>query len=252
MISITSIKEVQEVYENELHILDARDIDIEAIAFLANATVRYKPLQGCEARIVGNATRAVITVKNDSILTRQRFSIGHELGHWFKDRGVIGILCAKTDITSNRSGPRRKITGKETIANKFASELLMPTYLFDQDVGPQPPSYDLIASLKNSYQVSQTAAAIRSLDCCDYPAILICIEWGRRAWFHTSDFFPTGYYPRPIYAKLPHSAVDVMDADEWLEGTGIENFSVNTQVWQVGNDRVMALLWWDEDWSQDI
>ncbi len=252
MILMTSIKEIQEVYESKLRIRDARDIDIEAIAFLANATVRYKPLQGCEARIVGNASRAVITVRDDSIWTRQRFSIGHELGHWFRDRGVIGNLCEKADVTANRSGPRRKIAGKEVIANKFASELLMPSYLFDRDVGSLPPSYDLITSLKNSYQVSQTAAAIRCLDCCDYPAVLICIEGGKRAWFHTSPLFPTGFFPRSFYTNLPLSSVGVMDADEWLEGAGIENYSAHTQVWQAGNDRVMALLWWDEDWAEEI
>lgn len=252
MIRMTSIKDIQDVYQGVLRIRDPQDIDIEAIAYLANATVCYRPLQGCEARIVGKASRAVITVKHDTIWSRQRFSIGHELGHWFRDRGLIGNLCTKADITSNRSGPRRKLAGKETIANRFASELLMPTFLFNREVGAQPPSYDLMHCLKRDFQVSQTAAAIRCLDCCDYPAILICAEGGRRAWFHTSPLFPGGYFPRTLFRNLPNSTVEVMDADDWLEGAGIENYTVNAQTWEAGDARLMALLWWDQDWSDEI
>ena len=119
-------------------------------------------------------------------------------------------------------------------------------------MGAQSPSFDLMHSLKRDFQVSQTAAAIRCLDCCDYPALVVCVEGGRRVWFHTSPQFPYGYFPRKVFASLSRRTVEVMDADDWLEGAGIENQSVNAQTWVAGDDRVMALLWWDKDWSVEI
>ena len=50
----------------ELGVTSPNEIDLEAIAFHLNATVKYRQLDGCEARIVGAGNRAVITVNNSS------------------------------------------------------------------------------------------------------------------------------------------------------------------------------------------
>jgi Zn-dependent peptidase ImmA (M78 family) len=63
----------------DLGITDPSEIDLEAIAWTLGARVRYRPLESCEARIVGNGDRAIITVNNRSHPRRQRFSIAHEL-----------------------------------------------------------------------------------------------------------------------------------------------------------------------------
>lgn len=251
MIWMETIKDIQKVYQQELQILDPQDIDIEAIAYLANATVRYRNLQGCEARIVGNGNRAVISVNRDTMRARQRFSIAHELGHWFCHRGMLGNLCSKEDITSSRKGPKKKIAGKEIIANRFASELLMPNYLYSKAVGSHPPTYDLIYSLSSSFQVSLTAAAIRCLDFCDYPAALVCIEGRRRTWFHTSPLFPNSYFPKLLISDIPLQSAGIMDADAWFDGQRLEYRSLNSQLWAAGDNCIMALLWWDEDWNDE-
>jgi hypothetical protein len=97
-----------------LGITDPREIDLEAIAWHLGAHIRYRPLEHCEARIVGHADRAVITVNSRSGRRRKRFSIGHELGHWHHDRGRL-LFCQAADI------------GRA--ADRFASNLLMPEYL---------------------------------------------------------------------------------------------------------------------------
>ncbi len=87
-----SKKDIEKLYLDELGITDPSEIDIEAIAFYKGATVKRRPLKGCEARIIGHGDKAIITVSTTSIPERYRFSIGHELGHWFKHRGNIGNL----------------------------------------------------------------------------------------------------------------------------------------------------------------
>ena len=64
----------------ELGVTEPSEIDLEAIAFYVNARIRYRSLDGCEARIVGNADQAIITVNQNSQWRRKRFSIAHELG----------------------------------------------------------------------------------------------------------------------------------------------------------------------------
>ena len=45
------------------------EIDLEAIAWQLGAFVKYCPLDGCEAMIVGNGRHAVISVNSRSIQT---------------------------------------------------------------------------------------------------------------------------------------------------------------------------------------
>ena len=121
---------VKQFYLNELAITDPKEIDLEAIAYVKSARIKEEPLKGCEARIVGAGDRAIITVNSESSIERKKFSIGHELGHWFKDRGKVGDLCSKKDMDENSKG----IKPKEKIANQFASELLIPNYLLMKQI----------------------------------------------------------------------------------------------------------------------
>ena len=66
---------------DELGITEPVELDMEAIAQHCQATIIYKPLKGCAARITGNEDRAIITIDDACRRERQRFSAGHELGH---------------------------------------------------------------------------------------------------------------------------------------------------------------------------
>src|SRR5437016_2162709 len=113
-------KSAQKLIE-ELGIMEPADIDIEAIAQYCQATVVYERLHGCEGRIVGNQDRAIITVNSDSPRGRQRFSAGHELGHWMRDRNRIGFSCTQDAFTSEW-----RSDSPERGANEFAVDVLLP------------------------------------------------------------------------------------------------------------------------------
>jgi IrrE N-terminal-like domain len=59
---------------------------------IVGARIRFRPLCGCEAHILGCGGQAIITVKQDSSARRKRFSIAHELGHWRFHRGKT-LVC---------------------------------------------------------------------------------------------------------------------------------------------------------------
>ncbi len=85
------------------------EIDLEAIAWTRSAVVDYRPLDRCEATIVGSKKKAVIAVNSRSPLERRRFSLAHELGHWHHHKAgcssaVDGTSATSRTVRSIRSG----------------------------------------------------------------------------------------------------------------------------------------------------
>jgi Zn-dependent peptidase ImmA (M78 family) len=104
------------------------EIDLDAIAFDCGLTVRRRPLEGADARLVAFENRGVITVNSLQSPKRQRFSIGHELSHWLYDRSTNGdgmLACSKDDVSPRNQAAR----GKEADANRFSADLVLPPYL---------------------------------------------------------------------------------------------------------------------------
>jgi hypothetical protein len=57
----------------DLGIAEPKDIDLDAIAWTRGAVVNYRPIDNCEATIVGSKRRAVISVNSRSSPERRRF-----------------------------------------------------------------------------------------------------------------------------------------------------------------------------------
>jgi hypothetical protein len=74
MIGLTPAERVLQ----ELGISEPTEIDLEAIAFHLGARVRFRRLEGCEARIIGCNDTAIITIHHEflpdteEIFTRPR------------------------------------------------------------------------------------------------------------------------------------------------------------------------------------
>jgi len=175
-----------------LGITDPIDIDLDAIAFHLGATIKRRRLDGCEARLVGSDNNAIITVDSESILTRQRFSIAHELGHWKLDRGRGGFLCTKDDISA-RDGAARD---GEAIANSFASQLVLPDYLFNPLASGKPVTLDAAERLADAFNTSLTATVIKLVRNAPVAAWLVCHHQRGIAWSFKSQFVPNDLYLR--------------------------------------------------------
>ena len=76
--------------------------------------------------------KPVIYVNNDHPVTRQRFTIAHELGHWF-----CGHLTDRDGKIIDNAECKRSAEWdmREREANKFAAELLMPSRLLKMAIG---------------------------------------------------------------------------------------------------------------------
>ena len=152
----------------ELGITEPDEIDLDAIAFHVGARVRYRPLEGCEARIIGAGDQAIITVKADSHPRRKRFSIAHELGHWHHHRGQCLVCWAEETRPGGVLSPER-------VADGFAADLLMPAYLFKPLARQHAKlTFKAVNALAEAFKTSQTATAIRLVESDHAPALLVC------------------------------------------------------------------------------
>jgi hypothetical protein len=172
-------------------IADPKDIDVEAIAFDAGVVVRYEYLQGCEATLVGVGNRAIATVKKDIRRTRQRFSVGHELGHWHHHRGQ-SFQCRVDDVSLNLAVKDR---AKEREADHYSAHLLMPGQLFKPRIKEvKNPSLIDVALIAGDFDCSLLSAAIRLIDVNTVPAVRACYDRDGLRWFSKTPDMPSRWY----------------------------------------------------------
>lgn len=235
----------------ELGITEPQDIDIEAIAQYCGATIVYESLHGCEAQIIGRGTRAIIAVRKDSPRPRRRFSGAHELGHWMCDRGRAAFACIEKAFLRewSRDNP-------EARANRYAADLLLPEPLFRRDARAKEVTLVTARELAERYQASLTATAIRLVELGSFPAMVVCMEQGRRKWFVRGPDVPNSVWPveKLRRASLAYELmegghtegpVDV-EASNWIDHPDAERFPVSEDSVRSG-DFVLSLLWWKDE-----
>ena len=190
-----------ELLLQELGITEPEEIDLLAIAYHVGAAVRLRPLQGCEAHIVGCSDQAIITINDRTGFRRQRFSIAHELGHWRHHRGKA-LVCRVDELQ-----PRSTLSS-ERIADQYAADLLMPRYLFSPLARQQGKlTFKAVAALSDIFRTSKTATAIRLVESDQAPAILVCHGPNGRKWFTRAPSVPERWFPQ-----------DTLDAESFAFG----------------------------------
>jgi hypothetical protein len=246
-------KKTPEQLLTELGITEPDDIDVEAIAAYCNAFVVYDALQGAEARIVGNGDKAFITINSASLPTRQRFSIGHELGHWTWDRGKIALSCSKEDQESRWTG-----ADKETIANKFSADLLLPPFMFKPRARQSEGTLDAIKKLADQFRTSLTATILRYVEFGPFPCMVLMhsragLEWHRGSAGIDGRFWPCKQLDEYSFAYdllkegASASSSGVVDADTWINHPKAERYELVESSMLIGPDRVLSLLWWKNE-----
>jgi IrrE N-terminal-like domain len=237
-----------------LGITEPDDIDIDAIAYACGAFITREPLSGCEANIIGVNDRAVITVNSTSLAGRQRFSAGHELGHWMRDRGQSAFGCSDRQMHSEWTA-----NNPETRANRFASDLLLPVSMFAPLAMGKPITGDTVKTLAATFNMSRTATAMRLVEHGSFPAIAAYFEGGQKKWSISKR------KEVPAYLKLPEfpgpqtvtatmfeeptlsDDSDDVRADHWFSAGRSEKYYIHESCFRTGPDSVVTLLWWQDE-----
>ena len=144
----------------------------------------------------------------------QRFTVGHELGHYFLEGHPAEILKT-APIHISRAGFTEGGSSIEIEADHFASGLLLPTRLVTQALRTGQIGLVGISELSELSKCSLTACAIRSAECSPYPMAVVVSKGEHICYGFLSDGFKRlGQltFPRKG-ARLPQSATLEFNAD---------------------------------------
>jgi hypothetical protein len=248
-IDIKSLSRAEELLWS-FGVSEPEHIDLDAIAFAQGAMVRYHPLDGCSARLIGSDKRAVITINNRDGHTRQRFSLAHELAHWIQDRGTGSFLCAKEDI-----GPyNAEAKGVESSANSYASQLVLPNYLFDPIARYSKLTLNSAAEIGELFHTSLTATAIKLIKRTEMIAFVICHTKHGREWFIRGNRFPEDLWvlnelhaDTPAFTMLYGNSAGMSKlveepATRWVSGPQVHTRTARSQSVTLPEGRVLSLV----------
>ena len=232
----------------QLGITEPQEIDLEAVAFHRGARVRFRKLEGCEARIIGCNDTAIITISENASFERKRYSLAHEIGHWTHHKGQTLVCRVEESRPQDNMSPER-------VANTFAADLLMPRYLFAPAVRAYPKlNFKTVDAVAAIFNTSRTATAIRLVDGDHSPALLVCHDSQGRKWFTRAPAVPSRWFPRDeldpesfafgvLYGRNADDQIPRrIGAEAWFDRWEAANHEVHEQTVRTGQDEIVTLL----------
>jgi Zn-dependent peptidase ImmA (M78 family) len=263
-------------YEAE-KVLAARaslDLPICPFAIAKKVDIVIKPKPSSERGVSGFLMRVgdvfgiqyASHIANDGFI---RFTVAHELGHYFLPGHAEYLFPGGTGLHESRSG---FISGDryERQADHFASALLMPEKLFRRHVNRAGRGFAAIETLAKEFQTSITATAIRYTKFTD-DAVAVVVSNGDRidycfmsdrirdlrgiTWIRKGDLLPDG----TTTAEFNADASNVDEArreegagylDDWFDGA--PRIEVNEDVVGLGSyGKTLTVLFTDEDLEEE-
>lgn len=218
---------------SELGIRDPRDLEVELIAMDAGMEVRYENLKGCEATLMGVGDRAIATVRRSALRGRERFSVGHELGHWEMHRGKA-FRCRLDDPDQNWVSD----SDLEKDADTYASHLLMPSTMFNRAVMElDTPAFPQMEELSSAFSTSMLATCMRLADIDTLPVVLACYNARGLRWWKAADHVPRRWWLQKhldedtfaydlFHTGRPHPTLGKQPAEVWFENDDAERYEL--------------------------
>jgi hypothetical protein len=234
---------------NGFSIRDPKDIDVEAISFDSGMQVRFRHLEGCAATLIGVGNSAIATVSPSDSPGRDRFSIGHELGHWKMHRGQ-SFVCRTENIGKNEASNNVV----EKAADEFSAHLLMPTHLMKVAIeGLKRLGFSDVDRLRDDFSTSRLAMAFRLVKFDTFPIILICYSSSGWEWSFRSRAVPSRWWVKKALdsATFAHDLLNrgihrkgagQQSADAWFDNDDAEKYEVSEECVPYGTGRALVLL----------
>ncbi len=193
-------------------------VPVEDLARLAGISrIEAFSSVGFEGALITNQTKSdgAIFFSSLSPRPRQRFTIGHELGHfllpWHRQ---TSFQCTAEDISS------RSKTEWEVQANQFSAELLMPALLVKRRMLQlKEPELAHILQLRDEFATSFEMTARRVVELSDYACAVVFSKDNIVRYSIRSEFFTEWLCVRKGDGLPTKSAsrLSTSDPDEWHE-----------------------------------
>ncbi len=231
-----------------------QELVLEDLAFANGVVVLESNLDGAEARLIRNDSHGIIRVNNQITQPgRKRFAIAHELGHWFLHARLSQIVaCTSDDMIA-----KYKASPPEIEANYVASELLMPSFIFQEKIQSEEPSLRLIEHLASEFGTTLTATAVRYVEQRDDYCAVVFSEDGKIRWWRVSDSFDRGTWIEsgtPLANRTVASSLhrgdgasahaQPVDLDAWISKIDLDCQTIMEHSMMLGRTgQIMSLLW---------
>lgn len=167
-------------------------VPIEALAQSVNISeLRELESGGFEGALVTDPdkTTGVIFYRAGRPKGRQRFTIGHELGHFLIPTHTGNQQCKSAGMSeSSFKTPEQR---RESEANRFAAGVLMPKPWFERDTGRLgDPDVVHVLELSRRYGTSFEATVNRYVELCGVPCAFVFSFNGKIRYLRRSQNFP--------------------------------------------------------------
>lgn len=127
---------------------------------------------------------------------RTRFSIAHELGHFYLDEHRAFLMSGGQAHSSTSEFVADDAIERE--ANAFAAGLLMPDRLIRPLVNQGELTAERIKSIAAHFHASFVSAAMRSVLVSDFPCAIVAVRNGSVVWYFSSNaLIEAKCYPLP-------------------------------------------------------
>lgn len=163
---------------------------------------------------------------------RNRFTLAHELGHYFIDEHRLGLKYKRLEPHSSF----HNINNKDRIeleADYFASCLLMPKERFRLATVQKKFSFEKIIEFSNTFQTSVLSTLIRFAEVGTHEVFVVFTKNNIVKWCTKSDDFPNWKWNFEINGQPPKSTVvadfftnnskythiEEMNVDFWFKNT---------------------------------
>lgn len=178
---------------------------------------------------LADKTDGVILVNSRSNPRRQRFTVGHELGHflnyWHKASGPDGFRCTSRDMGLSKARDGDRATKMEVEANRFSADLLFPRPYFRKDLARMRiVDVEHIVTLAERYDMSKESTARRYVQEHDEPTAVVVSQHGKAQRIYRHKSFPfvecSPGSPVPAASATAQAAVKESEATGWIEVDG--------------------------------
>lgn len=169
---------------------------------------------------------------------RTRFSVAHELGHFFLDHHRAYLLGGGPAHESKAEYAASDEVLVEREADAFASALLLPRHLVDREIQKEL-TRSVVEGIAQRHKVSRMATIRRCVELSHYPCAVVCIRDGMIVWRrHSDSLIDLGCWPsawrdvrsgsaRRAWEELKSSGECLRDAEakvgEWFSTYGRED-----------------------------
>lgn len=197
---------------------------------------------------------------NDLNSNRGRFSLAHELAHYFIDEHRIPLMTGEVaPHGSLHDFENNDIVEEE--ADYFAACLLMPDNFFRNVYTGKKFSLDTSIKLSKIFQTSILATVLRFAEIGRHPILAVVSKNNIVKWYAKHNDFPNWKFRFTVHKQLPpttvagesftkmnakYSGIENVDPDDWFIPAWKPNSQMHEQCYYSSSyGYVLSLIWFD-------